>query len=97
MITLSILTLATVIVSAAARLFGGSKKSAILLGLIPMILLLVRLAVTDGLELGPHGGIFPAWLTVVVGVLFALVVATVVAVLVKKKEPIQLPETTRGK
>jgi hypothetical protein len=97
MITLIELLVMTAIVSALARTLGASKKIAVFLGFLPAILLLSRLAANDGLELGPHGGIFPAWVTVVGALAISLVSSLCAAFVVMRKEAEpNRQRTTRG-
>lgn len=86
MITLSICMALTIAISAAARLLGASKTVAVTLAIVPMIVLLVRLAWVGRLDLGPHGGLFPAWVTVAVGLASAVVPAAIVARAVKRTD-----------
>jgi hypothetical protein len=83
MITLSICMTLAIAISAAARLLGASKKVAVVLAIAPMVVLLIRLAWVGGLELGPHGGFIPAWITVAIGLAIAVAPATVVTIIVK--------------
>ena len=86
MITLAICMTLTIAISAAARLLGSSRTVAVTLGIAPMIVLLVRLAWVGRLELGPHGGLIPAWVTVAVGLASAVVPAAIVALTVKRTD-----------
>ncbi len=96
MISLVVCLGLTSVIAAVARLLGASKKISIVFALLPMIALLMRLAATEGLELGPHGGIVPPSLTIVFGLFFAFIAALVVASVAKKKRPNQSPQRNAG-
>ena len=83
MITLFICLLLTMGIAMISRVLGASRRISVALALLPMIVLLAGLGANDGLGLGPHGGIFPSWFTIVVGLLTALFVSLIVVFLVK--------------
>jgi hypothetical protein len=73
MLILTLISCLSLILSAVARWCGASRWLAVGLPTFPSLAAFIYYAVRHDIDLGPHGGIVPAW--IVAGIVLLIVIA----------------------
>jgi hypothetical protein len=72
-----------VVVSAVVRRLGRPKLFAFIVALTPAIGAFIFFLIRRDIEIGPHGGIFPAWIAAGVALALSAIVSAVTVHLVR--------------
>ena len=82
MIILTLALVLTVVLSVVVRRLGRPKMFAVAIALTPALAAFIFFLVRQDIEIGPHGGIFPAWIAAGVILALSAIVSAVIVYLV---------------
>jgi|GEM_PF-6897238 len=83
MITLTLSLIFAVIVSGVTRRCGHSRPVAFAVAVTPSLVAFIYFAIRHDIEIGPHGGIFPAWIVAGVVLVLSAIVSAIMVRLVR--------------
>ena len=86
MLVLTLIICLALVLSAVARWCGASRWLAIGLPTLPALAAFIYYAIRHDIELGPHGGIVPAWIVAGTVLLIVAVISFITARVVRGRE-----------
>ena len=86
MLVLTLIICLALVLSAVARWCGASRWIAIGLPPLPALAAFIYYAIRHDIELGPHGGIVPAWIVAGIVLLIVVAISVIAARAVRSRE-----------
>ena len=86
MLILTLIIFLSLVLSVVARRCGASRWFAVGLPTLPALGAFIYFAIRHDIDIGPHGGIVPAWIVAGIVLLIVAVVSFIAAVAVRGRE-----------